>query len=344
MGERQGALVAAVAASARQPYDEEQSKGFETASTASTTAWSILEAPRLHADDDINHHENNNTQPINTTTALQASHHSCLSDNVSLADSSITTEVGFLSNTNHPTATSSSPTTQEAPASHGSKSNTTITTTSNWKPRSLRDLVRKDLRSSHVDTVERALHQITIDCWDDPKARSAVARAGGILEIVNILEDYGTQQERLATAACQAIEKLALDADNEIAMAAMGGCRLLYQLATTSNSGRVQEAAWAALQNCTCAATAEGDEWDMQQWATQVLPRLQEYPVQLVHAAAASANICVADPQQCHVFGEAGGLVAMATAIRHHWHDTAVRAELAQSMTRICEAVAENQE
>ena len=160
------------------------------------------------------------------------------------------------------------------------------------------------------------------------------------MAILGILED--SQDERLVVAACQALEKLALDADNEAAVTEMGGRALLYQLATTSTSGRVQETAWQTLQSCTCQKSGhvEEDAFDMQNWAQVLLPRLQDYPTQLTAAVATAANLCVADPMAAAQFGTAGGLVAMATALQRHWTDAAIRSELAGSMTRICEAVA----
>lgn len=208
-------------------------------------------------------------------------------------------------------------------------------TASTWQPRSLRDLVRSDLQSDDPTIMERALQQITLDCWDEGPARSLVARAGGIMTIVNLLDDH-VHHERIVVAACHALEKLSLDTDNELAVIELGGCDVLWNLANTSASGRVQEAAWAALQNCTCQSPI--DQWDMQVWAQEVLPRLQNFPQQMVYAAAAAANVCVAHAEQRRVFGASGGIVAMAVALQQRWADDLVRADLAQSMTRICEA------
>lgn len=354
MGER--ALIVADLANARKAkLSEEASKGLETASTASTTAWSILEAPTLQTkeEDDDDKEESPLVDNNNTTSPriLCSLHPTCTSDNVSLADSSITTEVGFpgthaTTTTTTPLSSLQAPSTPQRGSSplsnHHPCPNSTFssTTTNTWHPRSLRDLVRKDLHSHDMTVVERALHQITLDCWDDLQARSMVARAGGLLTILNLLEDYASE-ERVAVASCQALEKLSLDADNELAVSEMGGCNILWNLATTSVSGRVQEAAWAALQNCTCQCHSASPPLDMEIWATEVLARLQDYPAQLVHAAAAAANVCVADARQCEEFGKAGGLVAMATALQRHWSNTSVRTDLAQSMTRIFEALGE---
>ena len=132
------------------------------------------------------------------------------------------------------------------------------------------------------------------------------------------------------------LAKLSLDADNELAVAELGGLDVLWRLATNSPSQpRVSQAAWAALQNCTCQL----QEWDtdMHLWA-QVLPHQPSTAV--AHAAAAAANLCVADGARTAAFGQAGGLVALAQVLQENWHDEDVRRDLAASLARVCDCVA----
>ena len=253
------------------------------------------------------------------------------SGNASLADSSITTEVALVPSvalTQQPASVVKAVETSCSVSHHSPSSQ------SSYQPRTLKDLVKRDLRSSHASTVQRALQQITLDCWDDPSARSMVARVGGILNICTILEEFAGYPPVLV-AACQALEKLALDADNELAITEIGGLDLLWKIATTHTESSVIEAAWAALQNCTCQL----QEWDtdMQVWV-KVLQQTT-IPVVAAYASAATANLCVSSLARARAFGQAGGMVAMAQALEQHWHDQDARTDLAQSLARVCESI-----
>ena len=323
-----------------------------TLETKTSTLLTALEAPALH-------------HPV-------ISPHSP-SGNVSLADSSITTEVAFslpnitledeeevieveVETPQRPATVSERPSCS-SPVPPSAQSSplrtavaapttpactitpaTTTTPQSTYQPRSLKDLVRRDLRSTDAAVVERALHQITLDCWDKGTARSLVARAGGVLSILTVLEDY-QGHVNIQVAACHALAKLSLDADNELAVAELGGLDILWRLATASSSPRVSQAAWAALQNCTCQL--QDWETDMSLWA-QVLS--QQPSSAVAHAAATAANLCVADKDRTATFGQAGGLVAMAQALQENWHDPDVRADVASSLARVCDCVASMEE
>jgi hypothetical protein len=283
------------------------------------------------------------------TPDLRAQSSPC--EDVSLADSSITTtEEGttcILPSITSTQATSKSSSSKAAcDTSNTALSPTTgpagavapTTAASTYQPRSLRDLVRHDLRSTDPRIVQRALQQITLDCWDDANARSLVARAGGILSICNILEDFQGQHS-IELAACQALTKLSLDSDNELAVAELGGVELLWKLATTTENmdPRVTEAAWAALQNCTCQSSSDWHP-NMQAWV-HILQK-NTNPVVAGHVSAATANLCVASPARAQAFGQTGGIVAMAQALEQHWHDESVRTDVAQSLGRVCMSLA----
>ena len=214
-----------------------------------------------------------------------------------------------------------------------------------WQPRSIQELIRRDLPSTDAAVVRGALQQITLDCWDCPVARSAVARAGGILAVLSAMERHASTAA-LQVAACQALSKLALDADNATAIAELGGVdTILGALMTHFEHPTVQEAAWAALQNCTSTAGAALSSLDTTPGALQVLVQAyrQHAPRSATtagHAAATMANVSVSSVPRTNQIVRANGIVLMAETLQHYWDsDPQAAANVAHSLQRLCGAI-----
>lgn len=258
------------------------------------------------------------------------------SGNVSLAESSITEAT-------HPTYQDChyfSPTRQissnrVAPMSVGA---------TRYQPKSIKDLVRRDLRSSNENVVERALQQITIDCFYDQSARSMIARVGGLLAVISAMEDHSSNP-LIQIAACQALEKLSLDADNERAVAELGGIDcILGAMMTHFGNVRLQEAAWSALQNLTCSNAYSEMPMDTTDDGMGVLVRsFQQHASHsnvAMHASATLANLCIPNEVRTDHLIKADGVVTIAKALQEHWANRSARNEISHSLERLCEGIA----
>ena len=117
--------------------------------------------------------------------------------------------------------------------------------------RTMTRLIRKDLWSHDSVQVESALLYLA-DVASDPDKVALIARTGGLLAIVNCMEQH-TLHAGIQVAACNALEKLALDAENELAIGEVGGVEAIQgAMMTHFGDMRVQEAAWSALWNLSC--------------------------------------------------------------------------------------------
>ena len=117
--------------------------------------------------------------------------------------------------------------------------------------RTMTRLIRKDLWSHDSVQVESALLHLA-DVASDPDKVALIARTGGLLAIVNCMEQH-TLHAGIQVAACNALEKLALDSENELAIGEVGGVEAIQgAMMTHFGDTRVQEAAWSALWNLSC--------------------------------------------------------------------------------------------
>lgn len=117
--------------------------------------------------------------------------------------------------------------------------------------RAMTRLIRKDLWSNDQGQVEAALRYLA-DVASDSDKVALIARTGGLLAIVNCMEQH-TLHAGIQIAACNALEKLALDSDNELAIGEVGGVEAIQgAMMTHFGDTNVQEAAWSALWNLSC--------------------------------------------------------------------------------------------
>jgi hypothetical protein len=236
------------------------------------------------------------------------------------------------------TQLASTPTTPDNPLK-------SLTATGSYQPRPIKNLIRRDLRSPDEVVVERALQQITIDCFYDASARSLIARSGGLLSIVTAMEDHASNP-KIQIAACQALEKLALDGDNEQAVAELGGIEtVLGAMMGHFGNIRVQEAAWSALQNLTCQNAALELSMDATPGSMMVLVQsLQQHGGHdgvAMHGAATLANLCIPKAARLEQVVQAKGMVLLATLLQDHWANPVARADIGHSLERLCASIAQ---
>ena len=212
-----------------------------------------------------------------------------------------------------------------------------------YQPRPLKDLLREDLRSPEKSVIERALQQITIDCFYDHSARSLIARSGGLLSIISTMEDH-PENWQIQVAGCQALEKLALDEENEQAVSELGGIDcILNGMMRHFDNARVQEAAWSALQNLTCSNSLNETTFDTTDGGMATLvgafAHYADNSDVAMHASATLANLCIPSASRTEQLVAADGVVLLARALQKHWADEDVRVEISHSLERLCDSI-----
>lgn len=188
-----------------------------------------------------------------------------------------------------------------------------------------------------------ALARITKEAGASEKGRSLIARTGGLFAVVRAMECH-TADTHIQIAGCHALEKLALDTDNEIAIEQVGGVEaILAAMMGHFDNAEVHEAAWAALWNLTCSNASKELTLDtaggMQAIVAAMKSHMESPPVQK-NACGALANLCQNNPKRMEAFAEANGFVVIATVLERYWSKPDVRTEACHAMTALCEGYA----
>lgn len=214
----------------------------------------------------------------------------------------------------------------------------TESTVKEYSRRSLKEIVTKDLWSRDAAVVENALHVLTIDAFYDERARDSIARTGGILAIVRAMETHN-ENTCVQVAACQALEKLALNEQNELAINDVGGVEaILGAMMGHFDCSNVQEAAWAALWNLSCGNAGNDMTIDSAGGIAAIVSAMKRH----VHVASvqknacgALANLCLDNESRLQALADADGFVAIATALQRHWSHPEVRKEAGHALARL---------
>ncbi|KAL7560764.1 hypothetical protein ACA910_005333 [Epithemia clementina (nom. ined.)] len=251
-------------------------------------------------------------------------------------------------NTRMPTATPNAPAAGLSAPSHSSSAALALATASMANSKAIRtkttaDIIRSDMWSPDLATVLSALKHITMEAASD-KARSLIARTGGVLAVVRAMETHSSNSQ-IQVAGCQALEKLALDSDNEVAIEQVGGVEtILAAMMGHFKDAAVQEAAWAALWNLTCTNATKDMTLDTEGGMAAIVAAMKEHmecPAVQKNACGALANLCQNNLKRMEAFAKANGFSVIATALQRYWNsDAEVRAEACFAMTALCEGSA----
>jgi hypothetical protein len=218
----------------------------------------------------------------------------------------------------------------------------TLLSTKQFKPPSISQVIRKDLWSSETGVVFEALQWITIEAFHDEGARDTIARTGGLLAIVRAMETHSSHAP-IQKAACQALEKLALDIENERAISDVGGVEaILAAMMGHLNNVSVQEAAWSALQNLTCGNAQGAMTIDTTGGMVSLVSAMRTHSTEpRVQASACGtfANLCLDHEDRLTALAQAGGFSAMADALQLHWENMEVRKEASRALADLLEDV-----
>ena len=206
------------------------------------------------------------------------------------------------------------------------------------KANRLAEIIRKELWSDDLNVVESGLVELAKMAQTDAPT---IARTGGLLAIVQIMEHH-ISHRGIQVAACHALEKLALDHENEVAIAEVGGLEtIISSMMANFEDDSVHEAGWSALWNLTChQADLTIDIQEGLQALTFCMAEHAEQASVQRNACGTLANLCQS-PDRLDALRDAGGFVAIATALEKHWNDEDVRQEASHALTTLLEPHAE---
>jgi hypothetical protein len=212
----------------------------------------------------------------------------------------------------------------------------------NNKSRRLSEIVRRDLWSRDPATVRQALQDLADRADQSAQCRGTIARTGGLLGIVRAMEQHATHAG-VQVAACRALEKLALDTENELAIGEVGGVEAVLSAMTGHFcDAAVQEAAWSALWNLSCGNACDTMTIDTQEGGgikavVSCMKQHEHIAVVQENACGALANLCLDNEERCQALAAADGFVAIASALQTHWHDDKVRKEASHALVSLLE-------
>jgi hypothetical protein len=221
-------------------------------------------------------------------------------------------------------------------------------------------LIRQDLmnNSAHTIQIRAALDELAAraspvqhdlnDEYADHKARvdqvckyrASIARTGGLLAIVQSMERF-TDNVDIQVSACRALEKLALDGENETAIADVGGVEaILAAMMANFTNASVHEAAWGALMNLSCQNADSVMTVDTTGGMDAIIAAMQHHvdnPTIQRNACGTLANLCISNDTRRAALVKAGGFVAIAAALQRHWNDSDVKDEASSALTALLE-------
>jgi len=203
------------------------------------------------------------------------------------------------------------------------------------KANRLAEIIRKEIWSEDLMVVENVLLELAKLA---EKESSTIARTGGLLAIVQIMEHH-VDHPGIQVAACQALEKLALDHENEVAISEVGGLEaVIDSMMANFEDEKVHEAGWSALWNMTCQCSDPSIDMSeaLQALTSSMVQHAQQPSVQR-NACGTLANLCQ-PPERLDALRKAGGFVAIATALEDHWDDEDVRQEASHALSTLLES------
>jgi hypothetical protein len=226
--------------------------------------------------------------------------------------------------------------------------------------KSIPQLIRQDLmnNSAHTIQIRAALDELAAraspvkhdlnDEYADHKTRveqankhrASIARTGGLLAIVQSMERF-TDNADIQVSACRALEKLALDGENETAIADVGGVEaILAAMMANFMNEAVHEAAWGALMNLSCRNADSVMTVDTAGGMEAIIAAMQQHvdnPAIQRHACGTLANLCISNDTRRAALAKAGGFVAISAALQRHWNDSDVKDEASSALTALLE-------
>lgn len=202
------------------------------------------------------------------------------------------------------------------------------------KKKKISDLICRDLVCSDPSVIVASLSTLAEKAVD-AKDRASIVRFGGILGIVQTMERH-TEKAAIQIAACLALERLALDTENELAIGEVKGVEaILGAMMAHFTDTHVQEAAWSALCNCACGNACETMTIDTQGGMAALVSCMKQHvanPKVVASAMNTFTNLCLNNEVRMKALATSDGFGAIAMALQRHWNTPTIRNEASYTM------------
>lgn len=206
------------------------------------------------------------------------------------------------------------------------------------------DILRKDIWSRDANVVQEALESIVAEASRGQKARAKISQFGGVMGIVRAMESH-RDVAFVQVAGCNALDRLALDAETQVVIGEMGGIAVILDAmkAFESHEG-VHEAACAALANVTRhRGTTDEVEGAVQVLCASMNRHSKNMLVQS-KAFGTIANICMDNKDRLQELSDSGGMLAMTMALQQPWPNKAEKHEAISNLSILLRCLAEHEE
>jgi hypothetical protein len=209
------------------------------------------------------------------------------------------------------------------------------------------EILRQDVWSQDTTIVQAALEHLAREAAVGPQNRSSITRFGGLLAILRAME-VNLNHDRIQMAACTALEKLALDADTQVAIGEVGGISAVVgAMRTHVDNDGVQQAGCAALVNISHHHGTENDDHleisadgAIQALCTSMMRHADNVEIQ-ANAFGALANLCLDNQERLKELSQAGGLAAMTMALQKPWKSKTEKHEAISTLSILLRSLAE---
>jgi len=191
------------------------------------------------------------------------------------------------------------------------------------------EILRKEVWSRDNSVVKKAMEELDKEAKNGYNHRAHIVRCGGVMTIMRAME-MNSNSEGIQIASCSTLEKLALDAQTQIAICEMEGISLIVRsMQVHFEDVPLQEAACAALATI-CRHQEASTSKDLMKDAEEAIPTLlscmTRYPTNSCIQAKgfqAIANLCSGSHahQRLEELSRAGGIMTMTMALQAPWEN-----------------------
>ncbi|CAJ1965837.1 unnamed protein product [Cylindrotheca closterium] len=212
-------------------------------------------------------------------------------------------------------------------------------TCSSQASKGIADMLRKDIWSPDLKIVQSALEKLGIEAVKGRSYRSHIVKFGGLLGILRAM-DMNPTHSGIQLAACQALERLALDPETQMSIGGVGGIPVVAtSMQNNAGSVEMQRAATAALVNISCCPQ-DNIEGVLQSVISSMTRHSNDTEVQ-ENSFKVLANLTMDSPERLKELSHRGGLAAMTMALQKPWSIKAEHHEAISLLSMLLRNLAE---
>jgi hypothetical protein len=217
--------------------------------------------------------------------------------------------------------------------------------------KSVAKLLRRDIWSQDNSIVLAAIEKLGQEAEQGSHQRASIARYGGLLAIVRAME-MNANHVPIQVAACVALQKLAMDAETQLAIAEVGGIPAIAgAMKAHIEDLEVQKAACKTLLILTSrlgdensSSTSSIDPTNADGVVSAISACMTKYVGQndiQANGFGALANLCLDDRERLMELSKAGGLTAMTMALQSPWENKTDQHEAISTLSILLRSLAE---